>query len=315
MTTAAAADDDLSRAKRTWDTIDIDKVREVAWSAIPFFQEKLWRRFCGSDSPQRFVLKLLQQRLAEHGRTAKHGIALVCGDMTGERSFLEDPMLPFESADGYDLSDASLARFRPKDSLRFVGHLEDVNNLRLAPESADLIVGWHGLHHVYNLGNLFYQANRALRPGGLLVMYEWIGPRYLQIPRMNRWVSGLLLHTLFPSRSTRTTHMGKVKGWSWIQDEAAAFDPSEACNSEELYAQFERYFVPLRAHRHAALTYPMFEGIRQNLDCSSTLNRMRFNLVHAVEMVLSNAGLIQPLFVVAVGARRELDDRAAPSAR
>ena len=135
-TTAAVTEEDLKRTKETWDTIDIDKMRQVAWMSVPYFQDVIWRRFSDGEGPVKKTLKVLKERMARLGRERLRGIALACGDMAGERCFFEDEMLPFERADGYDLSDVVLARYAPKPGLHFVPHVEDVNRLELEPESA-----------------------------------------------------------------------------------------------------------------------------------------------------------------------------------
>jgi SAM-dependent methyltransferase len=295
----------LSRAQETWDRIDIRKVRSVAWSAIPYFQEVLWRRFLrGAPSVHALVLELLAARLAARRRSTARGAALVCGDMAGERAFFETDRVPFERVDGYDLSPESLARYEPAPGLRFVPHVEDVNQLRLEPGSLDLVVGWHGLHHLQELDRVFAQAADALRPGGLLVMYEWVGPRALQIPFANRLVASALLLSLFPRPSRRRTHQGKVKGPRYLQDPPEAFDPSEACNSEALLPAFLRHFAPVRLHLHGALTYPMFEGLGATLPEGEPGDQRRFALVQAVEDALLSVNLVRPLFAVAIGEPR-----------
>jgi SAM-dependent methyltransferase len=300
-TTAAVTEEDLKKTKETWDTIDIDKMRQVAWMSVPYFQDVIWGRFSDGEGPVKKTLKVLKERMAQLGRERLRGIALACGDMAGERCFFEDEMLPFERADGYDLSDVVLARYAPKPGLHFVPHVEDVNRLRLEPESADLIVGWLGLHHIHDLANLFEQARRALKPGGVLAMYEWIGPELQQIPLTNRIVSKLLLYLLFPRKKTRTTHMGDVKGWKYIHHPPSAFEPSEACNSTQLAPEYRRHFRSLHEDLHGALIFPMFEGIAQNLDHNSKLNRARFFVVQKVEEWLTRAGVIHPLYMVAIG--------------
>jgi hypothetical protein len=137
-------------------------------------------------------------------------------------------------------------------------------------------------------------------------MYEWIGPKYLQIPRRNRFVATVLLYALFPRRRTRRTHMGKVKGWRYIQDPPESFDPSEACNALRLYPEYLANFEPLAEYRHGGLTYPMFEGTAQNMAVDQPRTQRRIASVIAIERFLTRTRLIHPLFVVAAGRRREV---------
>jgi SAM-dependent methyltransferase len=296
------AESNLSRAAQAWDEFDFDLGRRVAWSAIEFVSRAYGRDFSGSVPSTLYVHQLLAERLSNHTTDLK-GAALVCGDMIGERPYFEtDEVVTFSEVDGFDISSVSLARYQP-DRLTFHPHLTDCNDIVLEPQKYELVVACHGAHHVYNLGNLFYQARKSLKDGGLLFMAEWIGPEYLQIPRANRIIAKLLLLLLF-SRKTRTTHMGQVKGLRWIQPLPEAFDPSEACNSTELMPQFLKYFNPIRKVYFAGLSYPIFEGIAQNIDQAKRINRAKIKLVYCLERWLTRLGIVKPLFVMAVGEKR-----------
>ncbi|MEY4340023.1 MAG: hypothetical protein RLZ14_1873 [Actinomycetota bacterium] len=292
---------DIERAQATWDTIDIAEVRSVAWLGVEAVNTDLWAEFSQGRGPVAVVTDLLAAR---RPHTDLDGAALVCGDMQSERLFFEHtPTVSFRKVAGYDLSPASLARYQP-DGIEWEPHQVDCNQFELPPEAYDLVVASHGAHHVQNLEGFFAQARRSLRPGGLMYMYEWIGPTYLQIPRRNRLFATLLLLALFPSRRLRTTHTGRRKGLRYIQDPPSAFDPSEACNSLQLHPQFVANFTTIVEYRHGGLTYPMFEGIAQNLPRNERTER-RTRFVVRAEKWLTRKRLVHPLFVVAVGERRE----------
>lgn len=187
------------------------------------------------------------------------------------------------------------------DGVAWFPHKVDCNVIDLPRSAFDLVVVSHGAHHVMRIDHFFEEARASLKPGGLIYIYEWIGPEFLKVPRKNRLVATLLLLALFPSRRTRRTHMNKVKGWRWIIDAADPnVDPSEACNSLQLHRAFSDRFVPISQHLHGALTYPMFEGIGQNLDESKSSVRLRLRWVLAIERFLIARRWVHPLFVEAV---------------
>jgi uncharacterized protein len=294
----------LSKAAQTWDEIDTNRVRQVAWSSIQYVAEAPARAFSNSVPYDQYVQRLLAARLKGESHTGLHGAALVCGDMMAERPYFEgSQIVQFSEVDGFDISAVSLAKYQPTE-LQFNAQLADCNSLVLKEKMYDLIVACNGAHHVYNLGNFFYQANKALKPHGLFFMVEWIGPEYLQIPRANHLVATVLLLALF-NRKTRTTHMGQIKGLR-IQEPAESFEPSEACNSTELMPQFRKYFRPLSATYYAGLSYPIFEGIAQNIDQSRPLNRAKIRFIHAIEQLGTRLGVIKPVFVVAVAEKRPI---------
>lgn len=293
---------DAAQAQQTWDEVDIDRVRSVAWLSLDYLNERLFWGFYEGKFNYQFVADMLAERVPEVDRKTLTGAAVVCGDMAGERAMFEEPEnVAFTAVDGFDISPVSMARFVP-GRVPFNPVLVDCNDLVLEADRYDLIVGNHGLHHVYNLGNLFFQCNKALKGSGLFYMNEWIGPPFLQIPRSNHVVAALLLWLLFP-KGMRTNHMGMVKG-RCVQVTADQFDPSEACNAPELMPQFLKYFRPLKLEYYGGLTYPVFEGIAQNIRQHRWQNKVRVRLVYWIERVLTRLGLIKPLFVSAVAERR-----------
>ena len=59
----------------------------------------------------------------------------------------------------------------------------DLNFVQLEPESYDFILCHGVLHHLINLEHVFGQLNRALKPNGLLLVYEYVGPTRWQSVR------------------------------------------------------------------------------------------------------------------------------------
>jgi SAM-dependent methyltransferase len=292
----------LDQARKAWDEFDIDAVRSVAWLAIESIGERV-HRFPPTGSVVGYVDQLLAQAFPER-RNELRGAAVVCGDMEAERGMFEDvKTVAFSEVDGFDLSEKSLERVRP---CRFTFHprVADCNDLVLEPEKYDLIVAAHGIHHIFNVGGLFFQMNKALRPGGVLFIHEWIGPERLQIPRPNALLSWVLLCSLF-TRRERTTHESRIKG-RFLQYGPEFFDPSEACNSTEIRAQLEKYFDVCSEFEYGGLCYPMFEGLGRNFSGPNSAGGLRIKTVIQMERLLTSIGLIEPLFLVSIAKKKQV---------
>ncbi len=299
---------ELAQAQATWDAIDIDRVRDVAWTAIPYFMERNLARLGGPD-PHTRVRTLLAERVPAERHHALVGGVLLCGDMRGEAPlFRSADDLSFDHVDGFDLSPTSLERV-DASGIPFEGHVADCNTLELEEDRYDLLIGHHGIHHVMELGHLFAQAHKGLRSTGLLAMDEWIGPPFLQLPRRNAFFTRLLLFALYPKPRSRTNHMGQRKG-VWLAPPPEAFDPSEACNSDALLPEYHRHFEPVAEVRYGGLTYPVFEGIAHTIDMGRWTNKLRVRIVYLAERVLTAVGLVKPLFVSSIGRPRR--DAATP---
>lgn len=286
-------------AQDYWDQADLDAVRDVSWLAIEEISLGAARAFHPSGDPRQVVDELLVP-IARRRPDGLRGLALVCGDMAAERGFfLPRGELRFASVVGVDLSPESLARAASFTSeFPFEPRVADANELRLEPGSLDLAVGMHGIHHIRELAPAFDELARALTPDGVLFMYEWIGPEFLQIPARNALVARLLLLT-FPRRERRT-HQGRHKGL-FLQLPPSAFDPSEACASSLLEPEFMARFDVVRAVHFGALSYPMFEGNAPNIDMTDPTTARRVHRVLRIERWLTDRRVVQPLFLMAVG--------------
>jgi SAM-dependent methyltransferase len=282
-----------------WDTVDIDLVRDVSWLSVAGLSESYAAMFDQSLDPRTVIDDQLRKG-ASRPLNQLRGLALVCGDMAAEHGcFLPRGDISFDQVIGMDLSPESLARAATfTTQFPFEARTCDANDLQLGANSLDLAVGMHGIHHIQNLENAFQQLHRALSPKGVLFMYEWIGPEYLQIPFRNRLAVRAQLTKL--TSLERTTHLGRRKGL-FIQYPPATFDPSEACNSTQLDPLFRKYFNVIREARFGGLMYPLLEGNGQNIDMSNPKVAQKIVRAQQWEERATRKGLIKPLFLIAAG--------------
>jgi 2-polyprenyl-3-methyl-5-hydroxy-6-metoxy-1,4-benzoquinol methylase len=148
-----------------------------------------------------------------------HGVDVAEGAIEGARKTAEE-----ESLDGltYEVADLNTTTF-PK-------------------ETYDVVYAHAALHHVFQLEHLLDQIKQTLKPGGLFVVYEYIGPSQMQFPRRDLELADIFLN-LIPERYRRMRKRMDIK------KEAARFsleamnrsDPSEGIRANEI--------VPLVASR------------------------------------------------------------------
>ena len=86
---------------------------------------------------------------------------------------------------------ADKARRRGYNDVRF--RRDDLNAVRLDRDSYDLVVAQMCVHHVENLEGLFSQVSQALRPGGVFVVMEYVGPTLWQFTNMQLILANSLL--------------------------------------------------------------------------------------------------------------------------
>lgn len=290
-------DSDLRKAEQAWDSIDITKVRDVSWLSLPGSHD-----YFLSVSNNRTIDEII----GSHVHSPVRGIAaaIACGDMMGESTVLDSHEI--SEIHGFDMSNESLNRavnlYETRQS-KFLPFKVDCNELRLSPNTYDFVLGWHGIHHIKNIEQLFFEINLSLKDNGVFLMYEWIGPEYLQIPAKNAIIARSLLETLFSS-DQRTTHQGKIKG-SWLQLLPSEFDPSEAINSTAILPNLIKRFEILEILKFGGLMYPIFEGLGAN---NALVNdpqiQEKTRRIYELEQTLIKEEEIEPLFMISLAKKR-----------
>jgi SAM-dependent methyltransferase len=202
------------------------------WMSIPKVRAEVNRRATGDPHAEYFLhfIETALPALAE--LPLPRALSIGCGTGGVERALAAAHAVTLMV--GVDLSEASLqvAKDAAKadglaDRLRYEHDSVDAFLARQEPESASLIV-YHGvLHHLENLEAVVSATRRALRRGGLVYAFEYVGPSREQW----RASSGELLEVanrLFsrvPARWRRTPAV-----WPPV----AMADPTEMIRSDEI---------------------------------------------------------------------------------
>jgi SAM-dependent methyltransferase len=294
----------VTQAQKTWDNADIRRIRDVAWLSIPYFGQSAMQSFVGSTKePTIFVHSLLRERISklegEDTSTMRlRGAAIVCGDMGGEREYFKKG---FEIVDGFDLSKKSLERGVENcknHGFQFNPIVSDCNTFVLKEHHYDLMVSIFGLHHIQEIDRFFEMASKSLRRHGLLFAVEWRGPKYLQFPITNSLIASLFFNLCIWPIPKRRTHFGKYR--IFCKPLAPGqFDPSEACNSDNMMPAIQKYFNFIRRHDFGGINYLIFEGIAQNYsDKNHPLLMFAVRFTTYIEKMLISLKIISPLFSV-----------------
>lgn len=292
---------DTVKVEQFWSLSDMDKVRRVSWLSTSYFSEHAVRKFMGSDFHEDLVQSLhmlLLGRLRQKEETsALRGLALVCGDMEGEKLLFQSKISTFCEVDGIDISEVSLQRAIEnckRFGFKFNPLNLDCNAITLRNCHYDLIVGNHGIHHVQKLDNLFTQISHSLKPHGLFYCNEYVGPNYLQIPFLNRLLASFFVNAAIWPPSRRITHENK---WKLLIRNLnfRDIDPSEAVRSEEIIKIANEHLNVFKLYMYGGLNYPAFEGIGHHFK-SSEGDEGLMKLFIAIEKALSKLRLVKPLF-------------------
>ncbi len=243
------------------------------WMAHPMVRARVNTLISGD--PDCDAYGRLERLYRERGWTLPigHAVSLGCGFGNLERDLLRRGWV--ERMTAYDLADGAVAEARrlAEDagfSARVTYHVADLNTLELEPGSADAVFAHSSVHHVGALEHLYATVHRALRPGGVFHLHEFVGPTRFQwtdaqLALVNEFMDAL------PPRLRRLPS-GQPKGAMrrpTIEDMIAA-DPSEAIRSAELVAALHPWFEIIEERRTGgAVAHLALGDIAQNFDTAN----------------------------------------------
>ena len=156
---------------------------------------------------------------------------------------------------GYDISPHSLEIARQNCS-RFLNakfEVADLNTMVWEPEQFDLITAHGALHHIEALDWCLGQIRRALRPGGLLYVNDYVGPQRFQWSDVQMRLANALLEKV-PSRWRKRHKVARCN-----PEELKRQDPSEAVCSHFIEDTIRAHFEIIeRKPRGGTLLAPIF---------------------------------------------------------
>lgn len=166
-------------------------------------------------------------RRALAGRQLDRAISVGCGSAGKELAIIQDDLA--RSFDLWEISNSLAEEGRQNAQAvgladRITYHVGDA--FAATPASAYDLVTWdHSLHHMSDVDAALAWSVKVLRPGGYVMVNDYVGPNRLQFGRaeIDR-ANSILAHLGVPGRTSHSTIVSKLRQW--------LRDPSEAPQSE-----------------------------------------------------------------------------------
>lgn len=277
-----------------------DFVRDMtrrSWSGIA--QTHVNHNYLITGDRDYYWIRYIRDRYFPSG-TAGDALSLGCGEGHVDRLW---PAwgLTFRSFTGIDISPASVQKAQQlADALPLSPHTRyfaaDLNQFQLPPNQYDFIYFFQSLHHIEALENVLASCAQALRPGGWLMVNEFVGPTRFQWTPQQLEMANHLLHFLPPSLRIDLLHGNntlKTKCVKPTVEEMIQGDPSEAVRSADIERVLNQYFeVTEEKNWGGTLNYLVFENIAGNFDPKNPLHTCIAELLIHHENTLLAYGII-----------------------
>lgn len=235
-------------------------------------------------------------------------LSLHCG--SGGLEFLATQRALFASLDGFDPSSEAISAARAWVEFHGVGGVRfevgAVPDLQFARQAYDLVLSQYSLHRLPDPDAFVERLDEALRPGGWLILNEYVGPKYFQFSeRQLRIVEELLavlpprLRVHWPSGGQKTLHIPPPVS------HFLSHAPLEAFSSESLLPALERRFeVESRRDYGGSILNPLLAGIIANFDLSAENDAAILRLLTLTERLLLREAALPADFAVIVARKR-----------
>lgn len=288
-----------------WD----QKVRDVeqktlkGWLSWPIIEEEYIRPQVSGDSGVYYLSHFMTTHLKNI--PVARALSLGCGGGNLERALIH--MNAAQEIDAYDISTESVRLAQAMAQDEGIGHrihygARDLNTIELPPNTYDFVIIKMALHHFEGLEHIYRQIAASLKPGGVFVFNEFIGPtRYqwtdFQLHTMNKVLNSL------PKKNT----------WSvWTQDylkeivrptvdEMIALDPSEAVRSAEIMPVLAHYFDVIEYKPYGGtILHILLNHIMESFDLDDPEDVERLRGLFALEKALIQNGVLESDFAYVV---------------
>jgi SAM-dependent methyltransferase len=204
------------------------------WQSHPLTLRHINRLITGDEAED--WLAFTKRRFFPEG--AARGLSLGCGHGSAERDAIQVGLC--REFDALDIAEEALVVARRDAERAGLGdridyRQADLNTVQLDDDAYDVVIAVQVLHHVDALEHLLDEVVASLRPDGLFVVNEYVGPARFQWLDKTQTIMNRILE-LLPEEYKVNPRNGFIK--DRIErapaEEIARVDPSESIRSDEI---------------------------------------------------------------------------------
>ncbi len=230
-------------------------------------------------------------------RSRECGLSLGCGDGALERHAVTLALC--DRFDAFDASPRSIsiaAAEAEKQGLtkKINYQVADVNSISLEKGKYDVVFVGSAMHHFSHLEHVTEEIRKSLKPDGLLIINEFVGPSQFQWTDRQLEIMNDLLGLLPPRlRHDVTTNSEKAPIGRPSIEAMNALDPSEAIRSAEIIPVLQRSFdVIEKVDIGGTLLHLLLYGIIDNFDETKEEDVSILRLLGYLEDILIRDGVL-----------------------
>jgi ubiquinone/menaquinone biosynthesis C-methylase UbiE len=288
-----------------WDHhVDLVESRVLkGWLDWEFIEVEHIRPSVSGDKTVYYLQHFFQNHLPH--MPVRRALSLGCGGGNLERALIN--LNAAQSIDAYDASPESIRlanELAVKEGVadRIQYGVCDINTIKLEEGAYDFIVAKMSLHHFTDLDHIYGQIRRALKPGGVFMFNEFVGPTRFQWTDLQLSLANRVLQTL-PQKYRRSAFSGEMltEIRRPTEEEMIQMDPSEAVNSSQIIPLLSKHFDILEHKKYGGtLLHLLMNHVMANFDTDDELQATIVKMIFLYEQTLIDSGVLESDFCYVV---------------
>lgn len=282
----------------------------VSWLDSPIIQAHYLKKLVAGEktrSVTQWLLWLKEKHVPS--TTLDYGLSLGCGDGTLERHAISFNIC--SKFDAYDVSGKSIEAAKKQSKEKGLSDLinyqvADLNNIVLPPDKYDIVFSGMAMHHLHNLEHIFSELKKSLKPNGLFVMVEFVGPSQFQWTDKQAGIINEILEIL-PERLKVDVRSGAPKkhfGKPSIEY-MNEHDPSEAIRSSDIIPLvYKMWNIEERIDFGGTILHMLLDGIIANFNSEKEEDIAILRLIEYIEDILIKEKVLSSDFTLVVARNK-----------
>jgi SAM-dependent methyltransferase len=223
---------ETGRAARKWDRLGRACPQYFNWWNVPEIVQTYNEKVCGKRL-NRDNAAGCRERLRQRwpGRKFERAVSIGCGNARKEMALVEEQLV--EHFDLFDVSQQSIVEAQMDIEQRgLADHLsfQKEDPVENWGSRYDLVYWDHALHHMFDVERYVAWSKSVLKPGGVFLMNDYVGPNRNQWTKFNVMVCRKVIADL--GCDTSVEKIRKSNFVSRLREYVR--DPSEAAQSERI---------------------------------------------------------------------------------
>lgn len=293
------------KVKKSWEHI---RQKHSGWIDIPEVIERC--NYSVSGDIKIDYCEYISQKYLSEKKDLKV-LTLGCG--TGDRELKLAELGVFGSIDAYDLSKSRIEFAKRQAKEKGVDNIinyrvADIYDIKGCDNYYDVVLIEQSLHHFSPLKDMLFNINDFLKPDGLFIINEFVGPtRFQWTNRQLEVINGLL--SILPTKYKMERNDITIKKKVFRQSKLSMIliDPSEAIESSNILFLLKEMFDVKEVKEYGGtILLMLFYEIAHNFLSKNKETKYYLDICFNVEDALLQSGDIQSDFVVAVCKKNRL---------